>query len=213
MVLPGLSSPPPTAPSPPRQPGLAANLFAKTARDLAAQTSLTPRRKVSSVEAFSWYKVGKFGHRKVQNATTDRARNSSQKLLNAFVAWLLEKYAVLCTDLTGGGSGPPFLGVLPASISFPRLCTSFPYPPREMLQCFLARGPASSLNYKNPLQGLTQLLIKGSTLLALNLLRSFAKLPSTRFGKLSINMGEFYLSVNCHRPNCTHRCPEISWFD
>ena len=48
----------------------------------------TKRRKVSFVEAFSWYKVAKFGHRKVRNATTHQARNSSQKCLNAFMTWL-----------------------------------------------------------------------------------------------------------------------------
>lgn len=145
--------------------------FAKTAHNLATQTSPTPRRKVSFVKAFSWFKVRKFSHQKVQNATTHWARNSSQKYLNTFGTQLLDKRTVLCADVTGGGSGPPFLGVLPASTSsFSRLCTSFLCQCYEMPQGFLAGGPASSLNYKNPLQGLTQLLIKGSTLLALNLL-------------------------------------------
>lgn len=59
------------------------------------------------------------------------------------------------------------------------------------------------------LHGLTQLLLKGSTLLVPNSLWKFANLPSTHFDKLS-HIGEFSLPVNYHRPNCTCRCLEIS---
>lgn len=83
MVLAGLSSSPLPTLSLARHPWLVANFFVKTARNLAAQKSPAPGRKVSFVKAFGWYKVGKFGHQKAQNATSHQARNSSQKHLSA----------------------------------------------------------------------------------------------------------------------------------
>lgn len=127
-------------------------------------------------QSIHWNKSGRFDHWKVQNATNHRARNSSQKCVHAFGTLLLDKCTVLCTDVPGSGSEPPLPAVPPERRSpFPRLCTPSLYQCHGMPQCFLAQGAVSSLS---PLQGLTQLLINGNILLALNLPWSFAKLPS-----------------------------------